>query len=237
MIIIIIINSSNTKGEKMLRKNVSISDEHLRLLDPLLKKHRGNLSATMREIIDFTGFITENMGSLETAKDLLTEKSHAKDQMLQRIYGVTVPLTMFQWLLTDRKNYMPPVNHVTQLFTTENDVNIYDVESLARMINEELSILNWPVKVSISNEDRNIAFQITGMDQTINRFTAILISLYLANNKNSYKISKLLLYPVSIYIQVTETAHKEEAMHSIYEYFSDNRENLSIVSDIMQIKA
>jgi hypothetical protein len=221
----------------MLRKNVSISDEHLKLLDPLLKKHRGNLSATMRDIIDFTGFITENMGSLETAKDLLTEKSHVKDQMLQRIYGVTIPLTMFQWLLMDRKNSLPPINHATQLFATETDINIYDVENLARMINDELSILNWPVKVSISNEDCNISFQLTGMDQTINRFTAILISLYLANNQNPYKISKLMLYPVSIYIQVTETARKEDAMHSIYEYFSDDRDNLSIVSDIMQIKA
>lgn len=221
----------------MLRKNVSISDEHLRLLDPLLKKHRGNLSATMREIIDFTGFITENMGSLDMAKDLLTEKSHAKDQMLQRIYGVTIPLTMFQWLLTERKNYLPPVNHATQLFTTEKDINVYDIENLTRMINEELSILNWPVKVGISNEDNSLAFQITGMDQSINRFTAILISLYLANNKNSYKINKLLLYPVSIYIQLTETAHKEEAMHSIYEYFSNNSDNLSIMRDIMQIKA
>ncbi len=221
----------------MLRKNVSISDEHLRLLDPLLKKHRGNLSATMRDIIDFTGFITENMGSLETAKDLLTEKSHAKDRMLQRIYGVTIPLTMFQWLLMDRKNSLPPVNHATQLFANEKDINIYDIEILAKMINEELSILNWPVKVSISNEDCNIAFQLTGMDETINRFTAILISLYLANNQNPYKISKLLLYPVSIYIQLTETARKEDAMRSIYEYFSENRDSLSIVSDIMQIKA
>jgi hypothetical protein len=221
----------------MLRKNVSISDEHLRLLDPLLKKHRGNLSATMREIIDFTGFITENMGSLETAKDLLTEKSYAKEQTLHRIYGVTIPLTMFQWLLMDRKNTLPPINHATQLFATEKDINIYDVENLARMINEELSILNWPVKVAISNEDNNIAFQITGMDQSINRFTAILISLYLANNQTPYKISKLLLYPVSIYIQVTETARKEDAMHSIYEYFSENSDGFSIVSDIMQIKA
>jgi hypothetical protein len=221
----------------MLRKNVSISDEHLRLLDPLLRKHRGNLSATMRDIIDFTGFITENMGSLEIAKDLLTEKSHAKEQTLHRIYGVTIPLTMFQWLLMDRKNSLPPINHATQLFATEKDINIYDVENMARMINDELSMLNWPVKVSISNEDCNIAFQLTGMDQTINRFTAILISLYLANNQNPYKISKLLLYPVSIYIQVTEAARKEDAMHSIYEYFSDNRDSFSIVSDIMQIKA
>lgn len=220
----------------MLRKNVSISDAHLRLLDPLLKKHRGNLSATMREIIDFTGFITENMGSLEMAKDLLTEKSHAKEQTLHRIYGVTIPLTMFQWLLTDRKNSLPPLNHATQLFVLQNELNIYDVDSMGKIINDELSFLNWPVKVAITNEDRHVAFQLTGMDQIINKFTAILISLYLANGQKPHKISKLLSYPASIYLQVTEAAGQEDAMRSIFEKFSDNRDSVPIVSDMMQIK-
>lgn len=220
----------------MLRKNVSISDAHLRLLDPLLKKHRGNLSATMREIIDFTGFITENMGSLETAKDLLTEKSNAKEQTLHRIYGVTIPLTMFQWLLMDRKNSLPPLNHATQLFTSQNDLNIYDIDNLGKIINDELSYLNWPVKLAITNEDCHISFQLTGMDQIINRFTAILISLYLANGQKPHKICRLLSYPASIYIQVTEAAGKEDAMQSIFENFSDNKDSVSIVSDMMQIK-
>jgi hypothetical protein len=82
-------------ADKMLRKNVSISYAPLRLLDPLLKKHLGNPSATMRDIIDFTGFITENMGKLERAKDLLKQKNHAKQQT--HIYDITIPLTMFQW--------------------------------------------------------------------------------------------------------------------------------------------
>ncbi|MCZ7398908.1 MAG: hypothetical protein O8C62_04385 [Candidatus Methanoperedens sp.] len=97
----------------MLRKNVSISDAHLKMLDPLLKKHQGNLSAAMRDIIDFTGFVTENMGSLETAKDLFKEKNHAMEQTRNRIYGVTIPLTMFRWLLTNRTCNLPPLNEVT----------------------------------------------------------------------------------------------------------------------------
>ncbi len=213
----------------MLRKNVSISDEHLRLLDPLLKKHRGNLSATMRDIIDFTGFITENMGSLEIAKDLLKEKNHAKQQTLQRIYGVTIPLTMFQWLLIDRKNSLPPLNNATQIFASQNDVNIYDVDSLGKMINEELSFLNWPVKVAASSDDGHMVFQITGTDQVINKFTAILVSVYLANNKNMHMVSKLMIYPASIYIEATKTASKEEAIHSIFENFSNSKDAVSLV--------
>ncbi len=220
----------------MLRKNVSLSDAHLRLLDPLLKKHQGNLSATMRDIIDFTGFVTENMGSLEIAKDLLRGKNRAKEQTLHRIYGVTIPLTMFQWLLANRKTPLPPLNHATQIFIPLNDVNVYDVNNLSNMINEEMSFLNWPVNVVASSEDGHISFQITGTDQIINIFTAVLISISLATHKNAHKISKLLLYPASIYLQVSEAASADEAINSIHENFSNGNNDVCDMKNIMQIK-
>jgi hypothetical protein len=205
----------------MLRKNVSISDAHLRLLDPLLKKHQGNLSAAMRDIIDFTGFVTENMGSLEKAKDLLKEKNRIKEQTFHRIYGITIPLTMFQWLLTDRKTCLPSLNNATQLFHRNDDINIYDMNSLNKLINEELSFLNWPVKVTFSREDKNIGIQITGMDQEINKFCAILVAMFFAKNRNPQKISILVIYPASIYMGITNAASSEEAILNIHEKISN----------------
>ena len=121
----------------MLRKNVSISDTHLKMLDPLLKKHQGNLSAAMRDIIDFTGFVTENMGSLETAKDLFREKNHAMEETRNRIYGITIPLTMFRWLLVNKKGNLPPINEAIQLFSNQS-INSYDISTLNKVINEEI---------------------------------------------------------------------------------------------------
>ncbi len=209
----------------MLRKNVSISDAHLKLLEPLLKKHQGNLSAAMRDIIDFTGFVTENMGSLETAKDLLKEKNHFKEQIRNRIFGVTIPLTMFRWMLSKRKCCLPPLSEAIQLFAPHNDVNIYDINSLNKIINEELSILNWPVTVSVDSAEGLISLQITGMDPEINNFNAVLISLYLANNKDPQKINKVMVYPSSVYIQLSAASSHEEAMQSISAFFSDNLED------------
>ncbi|HIH43569.1 MAG TPA: hypothetical protein HA257_00370 [Candidatus Methanoperedenaceae archaeon] len=208
----------------MLRKNVVISDAHLKLLDPLLKKHQGNMSATMRDIIDFTGFVTSNLGSLELAKDLLKEKSHAKEQTMQRIYGVTIPLAMFQWLLLERKTTFPPMGYAMQFFAQNSNINLYDVDNLGKMINEELSFLNWPVKVSVCNEEGSVAFQVTGTDPTINRFTAILIAIYLSLSNSTCKISKLIQYPSSIYFQIKEAASMEEALQSIYRNFADNND-------------
>ncbi len=204
----------------MLRKNVSISDTHLKLLDPLLKKHQGNLSAAMRDIIDFTGFVTENIGCLESAKDLLKEKNHAREETRNRIYGVTIPLTMFRWLLNNRKGVFPPLNEVIQLFQPHN-ANIYDINSIDKIINEELSLLNWPVTITVGHEEGRISIQITGTDPEINEFNAILIAMFFAYYKRPQKINKNLIYPASIYLQFSETATHEEALRSIHETFSD----------------
>ena len=208
----------------MLRKNVSISDTHLKMLDPLLKKHQGNLSAAMRDIIDFTGFVTENMGSLETAKDLFKEKNHAMEQTRNRIYGVTIPLTMFRWLLTNRKNNLPPVNEANQLFSQQN-INSYDINALNKIINEEISFLNWPISVNIGSENGQISIQITGIDPEINSFYGKLITIYLSNNRNPHKIAKLLQYPASIFMLFSSASTQEEAIHSMHEAFGENDHN------------
>lgn len=220
----------------MLRKNVSISDVHLKLLDPLLKKHQGNLSAAMRDIIDFTGFVTENMGSLEKARDLLKEKNRLKEQTLHRIYGITIPLTMFRWLLADRKTCLPSLNNATQLFTRHDDINMYDVKDLNNIFNEELSFLNWPVKVTFSSYDGNVEIQITGMDQEINQFCAILVAMFFAKNKNPQKISILMIYPASIYMGITEAISSEEAILTLHNKIS-NQDNIQNLDQPMYIDA
>lgn len=222
----------------MLRKNVSISDAHLKLLEPLLKKHQGNLSAAMRDIIDFTGFVTENMGSLETAKDLLKEKNHFSEQIRNRIFGVTIPLTMLKWMLCNRKNVLPPLSEANQLFAMHSDVNIYDINSLNKIINEELSTLNWPVTVSINSGEGQISLQITGMDPDINTFNAMLISMFLANNRTPQKITRRMVYPSSISLQLSAAGSFEEAMQSIYTHFCDNIENkIPVQNDLILVKA
>jgi len=221
----------------MLRKNVSISDTHLKMLDPLLKKHQGNLSAAMRDIIDFTGFVTENMGSLETAKDLFKEKNHAMEQTRNRIYGITIPLTMFRWLLSNRKTNLPPINEAIQLFSQQN-INSYDINSLNKVINEEISFLNWPITVNIGSENGHISVQITGIDPEINSFYAKIITIFLSNNNNPQKISKLLHYPASIYMLFSGASTHEEALHSMQETFGNNEVNkIQRENDMLLIKA
>jgi hypothetical protein len=225
------------KGGNMLRKNVSISDTHLKMLDPLLKKHQGNLSAAMRDIIDFTGFVTENMGSLETAKDLFKEKNHAMEETRNRIYGITIPLTMFQWLLANKKGNLPPIDEAIQLFSNKN-INSFDITSLNKVINEEISYLNWPITVNLGDENGQISIQITGVDQGINIFYAKLISMFLSSNKNPQKISKIIIYPASIYILFSGASTHGEALQSIQETLgAAKRDEMSFQREIVMATA
>ncbi len=225
------------KGGNMLRKNVSISDTHLKMLDPLLKKHQGNLSAAMRDIIDFTGFVTENMGSLETAKDLFREKNHAMEETRNRIYGITIPLTMFRWLLVNRKGNLPPINEAIQLFSNKN-INSYDISTLNKVINEEISFLNWPITANIGSENGQISIQITGVDPEINIFYAKLISMFLSSNKNPQKISKIIKYPASIYMLFLSASTHEEALKSIQETFgAAKRDEIPFQNEIIMATA
>lgn len=47
----------------LTQKNVSLDETHLQKLQPLLEKHKGNLSAAEREIIDLASSDLENHGT------------------------------------------------------------------------------------------------------------------------------------------------------------------------------
>jgi hypothetical protein len=43
-----------------IRKNISLETGHLQKLEPLVRKHNGNFSAAMREIIDLIDIMTKD---------------------------------------------------------------------------------------------------------------------------------------------------------------------------------
>lgn len=144
---------------------------------------------------------------------------------------------MFRWLLANRLTNLPPVNEAIQLFQPHN-INIYDINSLNKVIDEEISFLNWPITVNVGSENGLISIQITGVVPEINNFYANLIALYLANSRSPQKISKLMQYPASIYIVFQGAANHEEAAQSIYETFGDNKtDKIPEQNDMMLVHA
>ncbi|RZN39398.1 MAG: hypothetical protein EF813_04115 [Methanosarcinales archaeon] len=55
----------------VLRKHIALEDEHLRKIEPLLEKHKGNLSAAIRDAIDLTDVALQYYGSVKDATFLI----------------------------------------------------------------------------------------------------------------------------------------------------------------------
>lgn len=202
----------------MLRKNVSISNNHLKIIDPILKKNNGNLSATIRDIIDFTGFIVKKFGSIETAKEELSKENHSHDYYVDSIYGITIPLSMFRWLLESRdKSNLPIIEEVTQLFMPESG-GATDLDSVIKDINEKNSLLKWPLYIKTHIEGEKYIILISGSDTLINKFGAMLLSMYLANLDEPLKLTNVLKLPSSIQLQFVGSKKDEakEAFESFY---------------------
>jgi len=49
----------------ILRKNISLNEDYLRKLEPLMQKHNGNLSAVIREVIDLADVAFQDPDSVK----------------------------------------------------------------------------------------------------------------------------------------------------------------------------
>jgi len=198
----------------ILRKNIIISEEHLGMIEPILQKHNNNLSAAMRDIIEYTGFTLNRYESFEQAKDVLDKGEGDGDS----IYDVTIPLSMFKWLITSRDGKMPSLEEVKQLFISQMFTEI-EIEGLIKSINEQNKAMHWPLFIKCHVDKSKLLYIIiTGVDKTINKFEAILLTQYLATLEDPYVLSDIVILPTSIQIQYVKGT-KEMAQESMLKHF------------------
>ena len=77
----------------MERRNITLEKKHLDILSPLLEKNEGNISASIREIIEFADMMIKSHGSLENAIDDAVSSEKIENQR------VLVDKLVWQWLL------------------------------------------------------------------------------------------------------------------------------------------
>lgn len=64
---------------RLNRKNISISDEELEHISKLVKKHQGNFSSAIREMIDFYFFVQKACGTTEIARRII--QNHTRKEI------------------------------------------------------------------------------------------------------------------------------------------------------------
>jgi len=151
----------------MIRKNISLYEEDMRKIAKIVERHEGNLSAAMREIIDFVDFMLRKFGSLEDAKKI--EK---------RTKGVCLPFGMLRWFLTYTSECLPDEAAAGSI---EEICAIESVSDLA-----ELADTGFPVELNVTaNDVRNpseIEATIIG-ERMYTEFVAKLIACFLAESR------------------------------------------------------
>lgn len=106
----------------MIRKNISLYEKDVKKLAPLLEQHEGNLSAAIREMIEFVDFMLQKFGSLEEAR-----------RVEKRLQGICIPRLMLTWFLSCTDACLPTEESVNSLAEMIPLRGVTDLPALATL--------------------------------------------------------------------------------------------------------
>ena len=153
--------------DKIIRKNISLYEHDLKKIEGLIEKHEGNLSAAMRDLIDFVDFMLRKFGTLEEAR-----------KIERRIRGISIPNMMLYWFLTYTDACLPDEN------VTRSVEEIRMIETISQLKN--IADLGFAVDICVdADDDRNpsqVMLQVSG-NQMHAEFVAKLAACFLAETK------------------------------------------------------
>lgn len=137
----------------MIRKNVSLDETHLQKLQPLLEKHKGNLSAAVREAIDLVSLCLENHGTPEEMAEKLKKErksSETEEQLLKNEESVAINQEMMKWLVTSCAGKLMDEDVVHSLI---NPYIITTFPELEEHLNCSSKRMGWKIEVSGSRSE------------------------------------------------------------------------------------
>ncbi|MCE8429082.1 MAG: hypothetical protein J5U19_11915 [Candidatus Methanoperedens sp.] len=150
-----------------LRKSISLDEEYLKKIEPLVQKHNGNLSAVIREIIDLADYAYKDPDSVKRLISGMRNKQSLTSSTLA-------------WALKDLAGRRPDREFVNNIIGKD----IYSITYLEKRLNELLGEVYWDSSVKITSDDdrapQNASFIITGKNQDMNRFIGAFIAVFVS---------------------------------------------------------
>lgn len=151
----------------ILRKNISLNEDYLKKLDPLMKKHNDNLSAVIREVIDLADVAFQDPDSVKKLISGLKKEQNLTSSTLI-------------WALKNLEGRHPDEETVHNIIG--NDIS--SLSDLERRLNELGNEVYWGMSIKI-NPDNNFQpksaiVSIDGKNPDANRYLAAVIALFVA---------------------------------------------------------
>src|SRR3989304_8845115 len=154
-----------------LRKSISLDEEYLKKIEPLIQKHNGNLSAVIREIIDLADVAFKDPDSVKRLILGLRNKQSLTSSTLI-------------WALENLAGRLPDEEIVLNIIG--NDITT--ISSLEKRLNELIGEVYWDSSIKISSDDarlpEKVSFTITGKNQDMNRFLAAIVAVFSSKKYN-----------------------------------------------------
>lgn len=150
-----------------VRKSISLDEEYLKKIEPLVQKHNGNLSAVIREIIDLADYASKNPDYVKKLISGIKNKQSLTSSSLA-------------WALKNLAGRRPDREFVNNILGND----IYSISLLEKRLNEVLGEVYWDSSIKITSDDdrvpQNASFIITGKNQDMNRFIGAFIAVFVS---------------------------------------------------------
>jgi hypothetical protein len=160
-----------------LRKSISLDEEYLKKIEPLIQRHNGNLSAALREIIDLADYAFRDP---DYVKRLISGVKNKK----------SLTASSLAWALKSLAGRCPDREFVNNILGND----IYSISFLEKCLNELLGEVYWDSSIKITSDDdrlpQNALFILTGKNQDMNRFIGAFIAVFMSE-KYDFGISSI----------------------------------------------
>ncbi|MGD2248646.1 MAG: hypothetical protein PVF58_09585 [Candidatus Methanofastidiosia archaeon] len=210
-----------------VRKNVALDHKHVEMLEPLIKKHQGNFSAAIRELVEVMDLLRKQYGSIETLKESTVGKKSRRDQYIEDHYGIIVPSQILHWLLQGREAEIPPKQYLLySLYSylreeAELDPQIEENPTeWEKALNEFYSDLGWPIDIRIRSNSKTITVEVIGFDSQMNRLAFLINAMNLACRPLYYKIIEMEDIQTAIFATFSECKTEKEALETIHQFLT-----------------
>lgn len=177
-----------TQGSHMtVRRNISIEPDHLKLLEPLVEQHGGNLSATMRDIIEFADFMIQRYGSLGGARyACLDEKYRSpRELLIEDGFCAMIDYPMFEWFLKRTKGILVDPEILDDII---DPLIINRISELVEHLNRKWKEYGWQTTIIMEYDNdtapKTAISVITGRSVFLNEFLSGMVGLFLARQKH-----------------------------------------------------
>lgn len=192
-----------------VRKNISLEKGHLRKLEPLVLKHKGNFSAAMREIIDLIDTMTRDPEAINNLID-----------GLKTDYNLTENVTF--WLIKQARGRLIDPEHLNSIIDPAKIVLLSDLE---KYMDDMTTGASWQTNIRIEDYDDNVnpsylTLTLSGNSNYKLEFLGGLISSFLVLHKKQ-EIVSLKKMSNKITVSFRKQIGANHAKQSLINYFGD----------------